>query len=464
MSSISLCMIVRDEEAMLGDCLASARGVVDDVVVVDTGSRDATKRIAADAGARVFDFPWVDDFAAARNEALRHARGKWVLVLDADERLAPGSAHVVRSTLAGAKFDCGMLRLHEASRLDARLADVISGKDRQADVQLVPRLLRRADGLTYAGAIHEAVTPWLRRRGMKVAGVDVDIVHLGATEAVVRAKSKLERNLRMLRARLDQDPGDLSLRGYLAHDLMRAGDTAEARKVADDGWSRIDPEGKSRGIDIHRLATARGYLLMGSGEYAEARRTMDLARMVEGDNPDFFFMHAYASESEGTRSAGPGRAALLSAARDGYRACGQFAGRVFAQSFVFGATSWAGAARLGIVELLLGNPKAALTAFEEALATRPDDRSARLGRVEAMIDLGASSAALQVLQPLLDDATPDAWTLAALAVGALGLPDDVRLFAGRAQSLLAKGFVASHRRDRLRGIVTSLHAGAVSQG
>src|ERR1700733_750270 len=100
MASISLCMIVRDEEAMLGDCLASVRGVVDDVVVVDTGSRDATKRIAVEGGARVFDFVGCDDFAAARNESPRHARGQWVLVLDADERLAPGSAAVLRATLA----------------------------------------------------------------------------------------------------------------------------------------------------------------------------------------------------------------------------------------------------------------------------------------------------------------------------------------------------------------------------
>ena len=234
--------------------------------------------------------------------------------------------------------------------------------------------------------------------------------------------------------------------------------------MADGGWSWLDPEGKSRDLEIHRLATARAYLLMGAGEFAEARRTMDLARKIEGDNPDFFFMHAYASESEGMRSAGPERTAFLVAARDGYRACGQFTGRVFAQSFVFGATSWAGATRLGIVELLLGNPKDALAAFERALSVRPEDQSARLGRIEAMIDLGATSAALQVLQPFLNDGTPDAWTLAALAVSALGLADDARLFARRAQSLLAKGFVAAHRRDRLRGVMTSLRASAMSQG
>src|SRR5580658_1616487 len=84
---VSLCMIVRNEEANLPPCLASVAGLTDEVVVVDTGSHDRTKEIALAHGARVFDFAWCDDFSAARNESLRHARGDWVLWLDADDRV-----------------------------------------------------------------------------------------------------------------------------------------------------------------------------------------------------------------------------------------------------------------------------------------------------------------------------------------------------------------------------------------
>jgi tetratricopeptide (TPR) repeat protein len=459
MPSIALCMIVRDEEAMLAQCLASAQGAVHDTVVVDTGSRDNTKRIAAAAGARVFDFGWCDDFAAARNEALRHARADWVLVLDADERLTPAGPQALRAAVAAAKFDCGMLRLHDAARVDANLEDVVSGRERQAEVQLVPRLLRRAGDLAYVDPIHENVVPWLRRRGMKIAGVNVDIVHLGATTQVVDAKSKIDRNTRLLRARLDRNPSDVTAYGFLAHDLLRTGAVEEAFECVERGWAHVPAAAKAQGgpPSIHRLATARAFLLTRRGRFADARETTRIARAIDGDSPDFAFLTACAYESEGLAASDPSaRGELLTTARDGYCETLRFRGRVFAQSFVVGASSWCGLTRLGIVELLLGRPADALRAFDEALAMRPAEREPRLGRAEAKLNSGDAAGALAAIEGLLDDESPDGWTLAALTVHALGHANDARLFARRAQSLLSKGFVAPHRRGRLQSLVQSL--------
>lgn len=455
MPSVTLCMIVRDEEAVLADCLASARDAADDIVVVDTGSVDSTRRIATDAGARVFDFAWCNDFAAARNEALRHARGDWVLVLDADERLAPGSAAALRAALPRAKFDCGMLRLHDAACVDAKPAEVLSGRQRQAEVQLVPRLLRRADSLKYVDAIHENVLPWLRRRGMKVGGVDVDIIHLGATDEIVKAKAKIERNLGMLRSRIESDPGDVSAYGYFVHDLIRAGELGEARDAAERGWAHVDPSRESH-PPMHRLATARAYLLIVGGRFAEAREVAAIARGIEGENPDFAFLEAYASECEALDSVEPLRTQLLGAARDGYRRCLSFDGRVFAQSFVVGASSWCGSMRLGTVELVLGRPAEALRAFDASLARKPGERAAALGRIEAMVDLGDAAGALARVEGLLHEASPDAWVLAAAAVHGLGMTNDARLFTARACSLLGKGLMAPHRKARLNHLARSL--------
>lgn len=88
---ISLCMIVKNEADNLARCLRSARGAADEIIIVDTGSTDATRSIARSFGARIIDYPWNGDFAAARNAGLALAQGTWILVLDADEELEPGS-------------------------------------------------------------------------------------------------------------------------------------------------------------------------------------------------------------------------------------------------------------------------------------------------------------------------------------------------------------------------------------
>src|SRR5438309_3283180 len=106
---LSLCMIVKNEERFIQDCLESAREAVDEMVVVDTGSTDRTVELAEQAGAQVSHFQWCNDFAAARNASIERAKGAWVLWLDADERLGPGSAAELRRAIRQNQFDCGLL-------------------------------------------------------------------------------------------------------------------------------------------------------------------------------------------------------------------------------------------------------------------------------------------------------------------------------------------------------------------
>src|SRR5262249_53566109 len=97
---VSLCMIVKNEEKILAACLDSAADLFDELILVDTGSTDRTKEIAARYGARTFDFPWCDSFAAARNECLRHARGEWAFSLDADDMFDEPNRKKLRTLLA----------------------------------------------------------------------------------------------------------------------------------------------------------------------------------------------------------------------------------------------------------------------------------------------------------------------------------------------------------------------------
>src|SRR4051812_17655188 len=98
-AGVSFCMIVRNGAATLADCLGSVAHLADEMIVVDTGSSDASCQIARGFGARVVSLPWPDDFAAARNRYLELARMPWVLSLDADEQLAPIDGAVFRTAL-----------------------------------------------------------------------------------------------------------------------------------------------------------------------------------------------------------------------------------------------------------------------------------------------------------------------------------------------------------------------------
>lgn len=140
-------MIARNEEQSLGNCLRSVTGVVDEIIVVDTGSVDRTKVIAGDCGARVLDFAWIDDFAAARNYSFDHATMDYILWLDADDVLLPADRAKLldlKSTLSP-EVDAVSMVYHTA--FDAA-GNVISSARRF-------RLVRRSLNTRWAGVVHE---------------------------------------------------------------------------------------------------------------------------------------------------------------------------------------------------------------------------------------------------------------------------------------------------------------------
>ena len=162
MASISLCMIVRDEAAVLGRCLKSVAPAVDEIIIVDTGSVDSTKAVAAAYTDKIYDFAWVDDFAAARNASFAKATGTYILWLDADD------------VLLAADLDA-LLCLK--NRLDQDPADVVmmrynTGFDSHGNPTFFfdrERLVRRAAGPVWRGRVHEYIDCPGRRITVNIA-------------------------------------------------------------------------------------------------------------------------------------------------------------------------------------------------------------------------------------------------------------------------------------------------------
>ncbi len=221
---LSLVMIARDEEEFLGDCLESVRGVVDEIILVDTGSTDRTVEIAKEHGAKVVHFTWIEDFSAARNEALKHATGDWGLWLDADERLQEGDGPALRELIAEARDNIGGYFVNIRNVLALRGdGDVLWHR--------ACRLFRLHPDLKFQGRIHEQNVRSLQQAGLDVAPAKVVIEHLGYAGEVAEKRNKNERFIRMVQREVEENPED-PFRGFQLFNLGNAFYTARDYEAA----------------------------------------------------------------------------------------------------------------------------------------------------------------------------------------------------------------------------------------
>jgi len=183
---LSLCMIVKNEEKVLPRCLDSVQGLVDEIIIVDTGSTDRTKEIARSYTDKVFDFEWTNNFAEARNESLRHATGDWILVLDADEYVQAEGKEELRAFLARSKPNNVVYMLP--------ILNIVGTVGNHRFIEsLSSRLFPNHRGIYFTRPIHEQLTAdhfdLIREK------FNFYIYHTGYTEETVSDKQKSERNM-----------------------------------------------------------------------------------------------------------------------------------------------------------------------------------------------------------------------------------------------------------------------------
>jgi len=185
-TGISACLIVKDEEEMLPRCLESIKGAVDEIIVVDTGSTDKTVDIATNYLAKVFHYEWQDDFSAARNFAIEQASGEYVLIIDADEELAPESRAGLQ---AWAKRGLGAYAIH-----------IFNKKPDGWGMTQSPRLFKR-DVIHYEGIIHN--NPIIDG---EVVLSDLKLYHYGYNLSPEKMEAKYARSERLMLKAIQEKP------------------------------------------------------------------------------------------------------------------------------------------------------------------------------------------------------------------------------------------------------------------
>lgn len=275
---ISACYIVKNEAKNLAKSIKSLKNQVNEIVVVDTGSTDNTIVVARKLGARVYNFPWQDDFSKARNFALSKAKGDWLILLDADEYFTAKTAGNIRQVI------------RQAQQADALLIQMVNYDVDKAEIQdyfYQLRIVRNQQGLHYEGKIHEELklSEGKSMKFLRVLPEMLEIYHTGYASSVSR--QKLERNLKLLQQAVDNGQSEADLARYFCDCYLGLGDM---EKCTYYGWLDVKKGRQSVnfGSRCHRVLMAY-YGGRNDGESISKRRQLaEISTKQYPEVPDFW--------------------------------------------------------------------------------------------------------------------------------------------------------------------------------
>lgn len=238
---ISLCMIAKNEAKNLDRCLSSAKPWVDEIILVDTGSTDATMEIARQYGAKVYQHEWEMNFAKARNQAIGYASGDWIMILDADEELEQSTCSQLKELTQAPEPICAFL---------FKLRNQVVGQEGTTFVWH-PRLFRNHVGFQYEGMVHNK--PMVNGQ---IVRCDVTLIHYGYADPDPKTMlEKFNRRMEMIGNWVDKEPDNPMAHSYLAHAMLgfSGGSEVQARENA---WKAIWHAEKA--LELMQAAGARG--------------------------------------------------------------------------------------------------------------------------------------------------------------------------------------------------------------
>ncbi|HVW90717.1 MAG TPA: glycosyltransferase [Gaiellaceae bacterium] len=405
--TVSLCMIVKDEEEMLPGCLEAVADGVDEIIVVDTGSSDRTVEIAEGFGAKVIHFPWNGSFADARNVGLDAATGDWLMYLDADEHLVPGDAAKIRGLL-GRTWREGFHLVE---------TNYTGGDESGTSVtHLALRIFRNRPEYRFEGKIHEQKTQnmptYLPER---FEATSIGIRHYGYLKSRISAKEKSRRNIELLEQERREAPSPFNSFN-LGSEYLMLDEPGKAAEHFDDAWESLHASGEwtSAGyapILASRIALARRE----SGRIADAREALAVAVAAMPDHTDLHFELALCARADGDAA----EAERLA------RHCLSIGDAPAKYASVAGTGSYLALCLLGELAEERGDAAEAESHYLGSLADHPDYVAPVLPATTLLLRRGATEEELRSALPL---DRPSASLLAATACleqSSLGLAEEL---------------------------------------
>ena|SRR3989338_1844723 len=238
MSTISLCMITKNEERYLEQCLNSVKEIVDEIIIVDTGSTDKTKEIAKKFKAKIIDFKWIDDFSAARNESLKHAAKDWILVLDADEVIEKNDFKKIKNAVENSENDLAGFQLEQRSYLNNFFEGALKNDSDFGLVRQYPfyiphnlvRLFKNNLGLGFRHRVHELIEDSISEKKLEYQKLDAVLHHFGSLKDENLIGEKTEQYSGMILRQLEENPESARYNYQAARMHLGMGDFSNALK------------------------------------------------------------------------------------------------------------------------------------------------------------------------------------------------------------------------------------------
>ncbi|RKY88242.1 hypothetical protein DRQ09_03185, partial [candidate division KSB1 bacterium] len=246
-SDLSLCMIVRDEGENLKRFFENTKGYFGEIIVVDTGSTDDTVNIARKYGAKVYFKEWNDDFSEARNESLKYATGKWIVVLDADEFIDRDNYNKLLEYLNSGEGIAYYLNFR---------SQVPESKAGSVFINSHPRVFKNGLGIYYEGRIHEQIIVSVMKAGGKILPTCVMVEHYGYQKDETTRKRKIERNINILKKEISEKPECGINYYYLGEEYSLLFDWEKAINFYENGILKGDLSSFNRSVLHQNLGSA----------------------------------------------------------------------------------------------------------------------------------------------------------------------------------------------------------------